>query len=339
MARKRPGDTVATLERSLAAAELKPVYLLVGEEQFLRHRARTLIHDVVVDRHGGTVSVFNSDDPIETVLADLRGDSLFASRRMVEVMAADVFLRQHGDAIVRYLERPSATGVLVLDATKVDGRTRLPGQVRSVGMLVDCPSMYDDALPRWVSAEVKRHGRSITASAISLLTDEVGNNLFALSTEIEKLMTYVGDRRSIEAIDVTQLTGHTRNWIVWALTDALGCRDARTALRILEDLVREGSAPEQLVGTLNWRITRLWQGRCIVDGGGTGRDVASQLHVGGKFLGALMEQIDRFTQADLARISRLLLDADIALKSTGLPSKMVLERFLVEACGAATAAR
>ena len=332
MARKRTGDPVDRLEASLASGDLKPVYLLVGEEQFFRHRARTLIHDVVVGRHGGTVSVFSGDDPLETVLSELHGDSLFTSRRMVEVMGADGFLKQHGDAIVRYLERPSATGVLVLDATKVDGRTRLPGQVRSVGMLVDCPRLDDGRLPRWVRTEVERHGRKISSSAVALLLDEVGNNMFALATEIEKLVTYVGDRPGIEATDVASLTGHTRNWIIWALTDALGRRDKGAALRILEDLVREGNQPEALVGTLNWQITRLWRGRTILDAGGSQGDVASALRVGGKLLAGLVEQIGRFTQSDLARVSRMLLETDILLKSSGLPSKTVLERFLVQAC-------
>jgi len=60
---------------------------------------------------------------------------------------------------------------------------------------------------------------------VSLLVDEVGNSLFALAGEIDKLVTYAGDRKTIEPADVAQLTGHTRNWVVWSLTDALACRD------------------------------------------------------------------------------------------------------------------
>jgi len=335
---KKRSHTVDDLERSLASGELFPVYLLVGEEQFLRHRGRNLIHDAVVNERGGTVSIFNADDPLEGVLKEVRGDSLFAARRMVELMEADAFLKQHGDALVRYLERPSASAVLVIDATKVDGRTRLPGVVRSIGMLIECPSLYEEKLPPWVRREVSRRGRKISGAAVSLLVDEVGSNLFALSTEIDKLITYLGERERIEPTDVAQLTGHTRSWIIWTLTDALGRRDVKAALRILEDLLREGSRPEALVGMLNWQITRLWRGRCLLDKGGTRRDVAAELRVGGKFLGALTEQIGQFTQDHLARISRMLLEADVALKSTMASEKMVLERFLVEACGATSVA-
>ncbi len=338
MAEKR-SQTVNDLERSLGRGDLFPVYLLVGAEQFLRHRARNLIHDAVVDEHGGTVSIFNADDPLEEVLKELQGDSLFAARRMIELMEADTFLRQHADALVRYLERPSASGVLVIDATKVDGRTRLPGTVRSMGMLIDCPRINEDRLPGWAKSEVAKRGRRISDAAVSLLVDEVGNNLFALSTEIDKLITYLGERDRIEPTDVGRLTGHTRSWIIWALTDALGRRDVKAALRILEDLLREGSRPEALIGMLNWQITRLWRGRCLLDKGGTRRDVAAELRAGGKFLGALIEQIGRFTQDHLARISRMLLEVDIALKSTMASEKAVLERFLVEACGATSVAR
>ena len=99
MAKAPSNSSLTDLERSLAKGEVKPVYLLVGEEAFLRHRARNLIHEPIVGKEKGTVSIFTSDDPLETVLGDLRGDSLFTSRRMVEVMSADKFLREKGDAL------------------------------------------------------------------------------------------------------------------------------------------------------------------------------------------------------------------------------------------------
>jgi DNA polymerase III delta subunit len=76
----------------------------------------------------------------------------------------------------------------------------------------------------------------------------------------------------------------------------------------------------------------------MLDAGKSRREVASSLRVGPRFVDAVMDQIDRFTAADLAGLSRMLLKADITLKSSGLPSKVVLERFLVEACTGAPAA-
>jgi DNA polymerase-3 subunit delta len=331
MARKQRDNTVQSLERSLTPAQLLPVYLLVGEEAFLRHRARSLIHDTVVSA-GGSVSVFSGDDTLEEVLTELKGDSLFTTLRMVEVMGADAFLRTHGDALVRYLERPSASGVLVLDVEKVDRRTKLPAAVRDVGMIVDCPKVYEDRLPGWVRGEATRRGVKMSATAISALIDEVGDNLFALASELDKLVTYVGDTGNVDVRHVAELTGHTRSWAVWALTDALGSRDVAAALRVLEDLLREGESPEKLVGTLNWQIDRLWRGKVLVERGGTQHDVMRELHVAPRFAGTLMEQIGRFTVDDLARISRRLLRADVELKSTPTDTRTALERFLVEAC-------
>ena len=337
MAKRQGGQTVDDLERSIKTGTLHPVYLLEGEEQFLRHKARNLIHDVVVGAQGGSVSVFCPEDPVETVMAELRGDSLFASRRMVEVVQADAFLKVHGDAVVRYLEHPSAKAVLVLDAMKVDGRTRLPAAVRAAGMLVECPLVYENKLAEWVRGEVRRRGFTISGAAVSLLVDEVGNSLFALAGEIDKLVTYAGDRKTIEPADVAQLTGHTRNWVVWSLTDALACRDVAGALRILESLLREADrAGIAIVGSLNWQVSRLWQGKCVLDGGGGRDDLVSKLHVDYRKAEAIEEQVKKFGPEDLPRLSRLLLETDIALKSTQVPARTVLERFLVEACRAAS---
>ena len=333
MAKASNNSTIADLERSLAAGDVKPVYLLVGEEAFQRHRARNLIHDRIVGKEKGSVSIFTSDDPLETILADLRGDSLFASRRMVEVIGAEKLLREKCDAVLRYLERPSASGVLVLDAAKVDGRTKLPGTVRAAGMMVDCPPIRDGELAGWLRAEVARRGCKISNAAAIALIDEVGNNLFGLSAEVDKLVTYAGDKKEIDADEVSRLTGSARSWATWAITDALGKRDAAQALRILPSLLEEDPKGIGTVGKFNWHFGRLARGKQILSDGGSPGDLAAA-GIPPFAAQAVADQVRSFRKDDLARFSRMLLDVDIKLKSTGLDPRMLLERFVIEACRA-----
>ena len=337
MAKASQNSAIHVLEQTLARGEVKPVYLLLGEEPFLRHRARNLIHDVIVGKHEGTASIFTSDDPLEAVLDSLRGDSLFASRRMVEIIGADKFLREKGDAVARYLDRPSASGVLVLDAAKVDGRTKLPGAIRAAGMIVDCPLLREGDLPGWVRAEAARRAVRIAPAAVAALLEEVGNNLFALDAEIDKLSTYAGDKKEIQAQDVSRLTGSVKSWAVWALTDALGKRDAGESLRILPSLLEEDPRGVQTVGVLNWHFSRLAEGKYILDSGGTQNDLMSRLRLKPYSAQVVQEQAKLLSMDDLARLLRMLLDVDIALKSSGLDPRMLLERFLVGACGAKSA--
>ncbi len=332
MAKASSNSSLADLERALAKGDVKPVYLLLGEEAFLRHRARNLLHDRIVGAEKGTVSIFTSDDPLETILGDLRGDSLFASRRMVEVIQADKLLREKCDAVVRYLDRPSGSGVLVLDATKVDGRTKLPGAIRAAGMIVDCPLMRDGDLAGWLRAEVSRRGFRIASAAVGALLDEIGNNLFALDAEIEKLITYAGDKKEIEADAVARLTGNVKSWAVWAMGDALGKRDAAAALRILPSLLEEDPRGVQTVGALNWNVSLLARAKYVLDSGGGQNDLARELRVAPFKAQSIQEQATRFTRSDIARFSRMLLAVDISLKSSGMDTRTVLERFLVEAC-------
>lgn len=325
--------SIDDLARSLAAGELKPVYVLIGEEAFLRHRGRQLIHETVVGKLGGSVAIFTSDDPLEKILEELRGDSLFAARRMVEIVQADKLLREKADALARYLERPSASGVLVIDAMKLDGRTRLPGIIRSAGMLINCPTIYENRVGEWVRSEAGRRGVRMSSAAVSVLVDEVGNNLFALSGELDKLLAYAGEKKTIDAEDVGRLTGHLRSWVVWALTDALGRRDAAEALRVLPSLLEEDARGIGVVGTLNWQVSRLSQGKYLLEAGGQRDDLIRKLRVPPMQAQALVEQIARFSKQDLARLSKMLLDVDIALKTSAGETTMVLEKFLVEACG------
>jgi DNA polymerase-3 subunit delta len=337
MAEKRKGRTVDDLHRSLDAGKFAPVYLLTGEEDFLRHHARGLIRDAVVKRLGGTLAVFGGDEALERIFGELRGDSLFASKRVVEIISADEFVKSNADALVRYLERPSASGILVIDALKVDKRIRLYTLINTVGLAIECEPLKEWDVGRWVAGEVNRRGYRISPEASSMLVGEVGGNLFSLSNEIEKLLTYLGGRRKIEQADVAKVAGRSRVWEVWGLTDALGRRSAKECLAILENLLSEGTDAIGIVGTLNWQLRRLWEGKRILASGGNDFDLVRTLRVGKSFVGALREQIGKFSEQDLARLMHMLLETDVTLKSTGMSEKLVMERFLVRACAESAA--
>jgi DNA polymerase-3 subunit delta len=82
---------------------------------------------------------------------------------------------------------------------------------------------------------IESFDKKITDDALAKLVASVGPNSRQLHSEIEKLVTYVGDRPAIGLRDVETIATHNKQSRAFALGDALGERDLQRALRTLDD--------------------------------------------------------------------------------------------------------
>ncbi len=322
-----------TFARSVQKGPLCPVYAFVGENAYFAHQGTEALRDRFVRDHAAdAINVFVGDEPPEVIFDHLRTADLFASRRLVIILRAELFIRQSAEPLEYYLEHPTAGSVLALVCAKLDARTKLARRIAAVGQEVACDKLYPDKLAAWVRDRFKAAGKPCESAVAEALVDELGDDLFALSAEVEKLCTYVGQRGRVNVEDVHALVGHDRTWEVFALTDAVGRRDTARALNILADLFAAGEAPELLVGQLGWQLRRLWTAVRLLQQGTSPQELGRQLRVHPRFLDGFIQQVRHFTERELAHIFRQLVQTDLALKTGQLDRNLAMETFVVQAC-------
>lgn len=328
MAKRGSGANYDAFMASLTRGGLSPVYAFVGENAYQAHQG---LEELRRRFPPESVDTFVGDEPAESIFDQLRTVDLFVARRLVIVLRGDVFLRTNSDGVLFYLEHPSAGSVLALVAEKFDARTRLAKQIIAAGQLVDCPKLYSDRIPDWVKGRFRLRGKTCGAGVAEMLVEELGEDLFALESEIEKLCTYTDQRKQVELADIKALVGHDRRWEVFALTDAVGHRDGGRAVAILVDMLEEGEAPERIVAQLAWQLRRLLSARRLVEAGRE-EEIARELRVHPRFLQGFLEQVRQFDTNELVRLYHRLGQTDLALKTGRFDRNLALERFVVQAC-------
>lgn len=340
MAKRKPGISDQAFIRSVGSekGQLAPVYAFVGENAYMARKCSEALRERFSrEGAGDAINIFVGDESPEIIFDQLRTADLFASKRLVVMLQGDTFLKTNIEAVSYYLERPSAGCVLALTCLKLDARTRLAKRVIALGSLVNCQKLYPDKVVGWVHDRFRDRDRSCAAGVAETLVEEIGQDLFALEAEVEKLCAYATGRRKIELKDVRALVGHDRRLEVFALTDAVGRRDPGRALGILADLTDAGEAPERLIAQLAWQFRRLWTAKRLMDNGLTPADVGRELRIYSRFLGGLIEQVRCFSQQELSRLYRLLAQTDLALKTGRLDRKIAVEQFVVQACASGVA--
>ncbi|MBW2280293.1 MAG: DNA polymerase III subunit delta [Deltaproteobacteria bacterium] len=310
--------------------------LLVGPEATLRDEALADLRERAL---AGGPRDFN-EDVFDLAAGGLDAVALAATLRTLPVLAPKRLVRLRGlsskraatfleRALPAYLEDPSATTCLVLEAESLDGRLRWVKRARKIGEHVECKAPKDARGQRaWIEARVHGSGKQPGRGMAAALLDRSGADLDRLASEIEKLSLYAGDRETLTPDDVALLSGDLRDHAIYELTDAIGARRLPEALRVLSQMLEHGAAPLAVLGGLGNHYRRLIRAsECSpLDADEVSRRLSIKPFPAGK----LVDQVRRFGGQRLRRGLDAVRRTDEALKGgTALAADLAIEQLVI----------
>jgi DNA polymerase-3 subunit delta len=251
--------TLATFEKQLAGAELKPAYLIAGEEHLLvleaadalRARARSLGFN---EREVLDAETHFDWDALARAGASM---SLFASRRLIDMRLPTGKPGKEGsDAIVDYCENPPPDTVLMIVSNQWSKQQQAGAWVNAierVGMVIPVWPLKPDELPDWIGQRMASRGLKPDRAAIDALADRVEGNSLAAAQEIDKLALLHGSK-PLDADTLEQLVTDSARFDVFKLVDAALEGDAARTIRVLHGLRAEG---EQAPALMGWVLNQL----------------------------------------------------------------------------------
>lgn len=251
-------STLAQLRKQLAGAELRPVYLLAGEEHLLvleaadalRARARELgyAEREIIDVEG------NFDwNALAQAGASM---SLFAARKLIDLrMPGGKPGREGAAAIIEYCEHASPDNVLLITCTQWSKQHEgaWTAAVEKHGVFVPVWPLKPDELPDWIAQRMASRGLKPERDAVEALAARVEGNSLAAAQEIDKLALLHGSA-PLDATTLEALVADSARYDVFKLVEATFAGDAPRSLRILAGLRAEG---EQIPALMGWLLNQL----------------------------------------------------------------------------------
>ncbi|MDP7084412.1 MAG: DNA polymerase III subunit delta [Dehalococcoidia bacterium] len=186
-----------------------------------------------------------------------------------------------------------------------------------------------EALSRWIKESAQERGSSINPAAIRCLTDLVGNDLWTMDREIEKLTLYASGR-AIEQSDVMELVSQVREANIFAAVDAMIDGRPGQALRLLHRLRQDGRDASNIFTMVERQLRNLALARDALDRRVATRDMGAQTGIFPPYaLQKTLEQARRHSSRDIAARYRRLLEADLAVKQGRLEPDLAIELMVV----------
>lgn len=285
----------------------------------------------------------------ETLHADALTMPFLAPRRLVVVEKGRIFLSKFNqESRLKMLQLfedlpPTSALVLQIEDQQVKRRgERLWENIKGYdwvldwssnhlerALIIDCSLPDDEDMPSWILRKAREQNGDFRPDAAKLLASYVGNNTLRAQQELDKLITYVGIDKMVTPEDVTLLTAQDQEGNIFALTDALGERNANRALQQFL-LLTENSDVMELTGMIHRQFRLLIQTREILDEGGRLEQVEKELNVLNFVARKLLDQARRFSMTQLLEIYGRLLKIDEAMKTSGIPSDVAYEILIAD---------
>ena len=322
------------LSQSLTRDGVHPLYVVVGEEDYLRDRSVGILKEAALGEAqdtGFNYDVFHGDDsPIEDVLACAAEIPVFAARRVIVYKSVEKLPAREGEKLLSYLSAPNETTTLIVSAVKLDGRLKWTQALTKRAMTVTCGPLRDAQIMAWVRQEATALGLRIHDEAVQLLK-EGNDSLYAIRRELEKLASYVPTEQIARSADVEVLRGTEPGASVFDLMEAIGAHEHGRALRILARNVENGEAPLRILGALVWQYRRIWKTKEQVRSGGREGEAARNLRMDPARVRGFLEQ---FSENQLAQAFTWFMEVDSKLKGgSGSTPLRVMEDLLFRLCG------
>ncbi len=239
-------------------------------------------------------------------------------------------------ALCEYLPQlPPTTDIVFIEDSLPSANNAVLKTIRSLGAkIAESKPLRDDELVNWIEKRVRQKGGRISHSAANELAIYVGNNLWLLDKEIDKLVIYA-DSMEISDKDIRAMVSYAREANIFALLDAIGQRDGRAALRRLRDLLADGEAPPYLLAMITRQIRLMLLAKELVAAGKHPEEIGSELHLHRFPRDKILQQIRRFSLAQLERAYQRLLNVDSGIKTGKLAPLVALDLLVVELAGLA----
>jgi DNA polymerase-3 subunit delta len=192
------------------------------------------------------------------------------------------------------------------------------------------PLLKSAQLGLWIEKRVKQAGGSISPKAIAALVRFVGNDLWTMANEVDKLVLYTAGRR-IEEEDVKAVVSYTREEKVWELVDAVLESRGGVAQEALQQLLQQGMAPAYLLASLSSQVRTIFLVREMRAGGKSRHEVQGKLGLNSDFqVRKAWEQSEKYSPAHLRELYHRLLDTDESIKTGKMEGEIALEVLVAE---------
>lgn len=315
---------------------MKDIYLFTGnEELIIKNKIDNIIKSVNVDVYN--ILTYDMEE-VNVATAILDASTVpFMSAYKVIILKNPTFLssakteiNHNKKAFIRYLENPSSSTVLIINACniKLDERKEEVVKLLKVAEVNETKELNDVEAIGWLKRQFLREGVNISDDAANMFFARVGKNLMIAKNEVDKLLNYVAGKDKITAKDVNDVVTREVETEVFALTNAIIDKDKNRIIKTYRDLTYVGKDAVQLMGLVSRSMLDTYYTKIMISLNYSQNQISELMGVSSGRAYYLIKNAKAFSIAALEENITKLANLDYKIKTGQIEATRGLEYFL-----------
>ena len=334
MAKDRPGiSSILEISKKINKNNLLPVYYFFGEDSFSLNIGLKAVEKAVlpfISSDFDKETFYGENKTISEVL-DFASAFPFGSEKKLIIFKEFEKVKDKKN-LSGYIRSPAEFTVLVLlHNGSVSGFKSEPfSSLIEKGYIFAAKELKGEHLISWIINYCEEEEKYLSKENAGLLVDIVGDARNLIESQLEKIFTFMGERKEISINDITSLSTELKEYNIFDLQNAVGKKDKARAVKIAYKLLEQGKEPTFIIFMLTRYFTGLTRINELREKKLPEKTAAGIVGTHPYYYKDYLNARNNFSDRDLFHASESLLKADLSIKTTSTDYKSVIALLLAE---------
>ncbi|MCI5863282.1 MAG: DNA polymerase III subunit delta [Lachnospiraceae bacterium] len=227
----------------------KPIYLLYGDEQYLKTACLRQLRQAIVGEDAMNLSEYTDKVDVKELISVAGTLPFFADRRLIVLNRVSLF-KNNNDEINELMDNIPSYLTVVIVEDNVDKRKTLYKIINKKGYICEISRLSDGDLTKWAVKKLSDTGFKIRGSTVSHLLSRTGNDMNNIDNELEKIISYCEGREEITTDDIDDIVIFQPQERVFEMIEAICAGRKEKALKLYYDSIALKEAPLKILTLL-----------------------------------------------------------------------------------------
>lgn len=319
------------LNEEIKTGQLKQVYILYGEEAYLRNQYRDKLKQALLG-NGDAMNYhyFEGKDVSPGEVIDLAETMPFLAERRVIILENSGLFAKGGETLAGYLAEPAPTAYFVFVESAVDKRSKLYKAATAKGRAIEFKAQDESVLKRWILGFLKKENKNITERDLNFFLEKTGADMENIRKELEKLLCYCMDRDVITAQDIESICTKQVSNQIFDMISAVAEKQQKKAMNLYYDLLTLKEPPMRILFLITRQFNMLLQVKELKNKGYDANSIGEKVGLAGFIARKYVAQAAKFKETDLRQAVTDCVEAEEAVKTGKMNDVMSVELLIVK---------
>lgn len=311
------------IKREIENGNVRSAYLLLGENNYLKEGFVKIIESKFISPEFAVTDKFivYSDDSSNVDIYGWLYTLPFGSKKKLLVFIIEnvkLLSESVKKQIQAWIDKPSTTSILIIFYENKELKI-----FNNVTRCI-CWNFWENEVKRRINSFVVSRGMRIEEKAIDFLIDVFGVDMYAITTELEKLISFISPEKFIREVDVRKMGEQELTCSIYDLTHAIGNKNLVKATKALDLLFELGDVS---AGGILWKVSEHLNKLLEVK-----EKPNETLGLSPKRLQECRNEAKKWEQEDILKGFSLLYEVDYGIKRGKAKPKFLCEEMIYKLC-------